>query len=90
MKAFFLHLAYSFFYNVNKLLNISFPTVASKHFMLLLIYICFVNKNSILVLEVASSGRTFLNAFYLVSMLFRGHILVKNGKGRKKVCQHGT
>lgn len=56
MKAFFLHLAYSLFYNVNKLLNISFQLVTSKHFIQLLTYINFVNKNSISVLEIASSS----------------------------------
>ncbi len=63
MKAFFLHLAYSLFYNVNKLLNISFQLVTSKHFIQLLTYINFVNKNSISVLEIASSRRTFLKRF---------------------------
>lgn len=59
MKAFFLHLAYSLFYNVNKLLNISFQLVTSKHFIQLLTYIYFVNKNSISVLEIASSRIKF-------------------------------
>ena len=47
MKAFFLHLAYSLFYNVNKLLNISFQLVTSKHFIQLLTYIYFENKSNL-------------------------------------------
>ena len=66
MKAFFLHLAYSLFYNVNKLLNISFQLVTSKHFIQLLTYIYFVNKNSISVLEIASSRRTFLKTLFIL------------------------
>lgn len=88
MKAFFLHLAYSLFYNVNKLLNISFQPVTSKHFIQLLTYINFVNKNSISVLEIASSRRTFLKRFYLADILCRGDILINNKRGRKKVCQY--
>ena len=88
MKAFFLHLAYSLFYNVNKLLNISFQLVTSKHFIQLLTYIYFVNKNSIPVLEITSSRRTFLNAFNLVYMLYKGYILISHKRGRKKVCQY--
>ncbi len=88
MKAFFLHLAYSLFYNVNKLLNISFQPVTSKHFIQLLTYINFVNKNSISVLEIASSRRTFLKRFYLADILCRGDILISNKRGRKKVCQY--
>lgn len=88
MKAFFLHLAYSLFYNVNKLLNISFQPVISKHFIQLLTYINFVNKNSIPVLKTASSRRTFLNVFYLAYMLYKGDILIKHKKGRKKVYQY--
>jgi hypothetical protein len=87
MKAFFLHLAYSLFYNVNKLLNIFFQPVTSKHFIQLLTYNNFVNKNSILVLEIASPRRTFLNAFYRAEMLYRGDILISYKKGRKKVYQ---
>lgn len=88
MKAFFLHLAYSLFYNVNKLLNISFQPVTSKHFIQLLTYINFVNKNSISVLEIASSRRTFLKRFYLADILCRGDILINNKRGRKKVRQY--
>lgn len=88
MKAFFLHLAYSLFYNVNKLLNISFQPVTSKHFIQLLTYINFVNKNSIPVLEITSLRRTFLNAFNLVYMLYKGYILISHKRGRKKVCQY--
>ena len=63
MKAFFLHFAYALCYNGNKLLNISVQLVTSKHFIQLLTYIYFVNKNSISVLEIASSRRTFLKRF---------------------------
>lgn len=85
MKAFFLHLAYSLFYNVNKLLNIFFQPATSKHFIQLLTYNNFVNKNSIPVFKIDSSRRTFLNAFYLVEMLYRGDILISYKRGRKKV-----
>lgn len=88
MKAFFLHLAYSLFYNVNKQLNISFQLITSKHFIQLLTYIYFVNKNSIPVSEIASSRRTFLKCFYPVDMLYRGDILINHKKGRNKVCQY--
>ena len=84
MKAFFLHLAYSLFYNVNKLLNISFQLVTSKHFIQLLTYIYFVNKNSIPIFKIASSRRTFLNALNLVYMLYRGDILISRKKVERK------